>query len=157
MEHHQDWQIQAYLDHDPSVNRAEMEAHWVLCRRCRDLLAEYRQLYKGLQDEAGFLLSADFADTVLRKVEGTSRSSFDWMESLLLIGALLLSGVAVWYFSDLGGYLQRLAGEGSVLYGWVKSLVSPLPAGTWHLLGAAGLVMGLMALLDRLIFQLRQR
>jgi predicted anti-sigma-YlaC factor YlaD len=157
MRHLSDQQIQNYLDREPSQKRAEIERHLSACPACRNQLAAYKRLYRELGDETGFMLSANFADAVIARVERGSEKKFHLLETVLLILAVIVSLGAALYFTDLGNMFLNLFRSGSAGVGHVFENLPILKGSNVHILVFAALILTAIGLLDKMIFQIRHR
>lgn len=157
-EHLNDAQLQAYLDEDAALDRKWAGAHLRSCRDCRQALSTYQQLYRGLADEAGFMLSANFANKVAARVEAEQHSRFEYLENglMLLLGLVALASILV--FTDWGGALMAFVRDGNISL--VPSFVKDLPLlseGRWHLVLFALLALSAVGLVDKMLMQMRHR
>jgi len=119
------------------------------CGQCRESLSAYRELLAGLQDDRGFLLSADFADQVIQK-SGLRREGVPgWLDTFLLV-ASICSGLAV-----TGYYLLK-----SAFFENIGNVV-PLFRVEWHSLPTSGIsqngLMLIFAFIILLFFGLMDR
>lgn len=157
MRHLNDQQIQDYLDREPGLNRAEIERHLSDCPACRNQLAAYKRLYKGLGDETGFMLSANFADAVIARVERGSEKKFHLLETGLLILGAITAVVTALYFSDIGTIFKNLFRSSSSGLANVFEKLPILQGGNLHILVFAAIILTAIGLLDKMIFQIRHR
>lgn len=157
MRHISDQDLQHYVDGDKSVNRLEIEDHLRICNFCQVNLSAYKQLFSGLKNEAGFMLSANFADAVVSRVEGKSDAKFDLFEiGFVIISALIGLGLLV-YFTDLGANISNiLAAANTGLSSTVKEIPF-LSSGKIQLFAFAALIITLFGFLDKIILQMRHR
>lgn len=157
MKHLSDAELQAYLDRDPSLSRAEIETHLHACAHCRANLAAYRRLYGGLKDETGFLLSANFADAVAAKIAKQGERKADLLE-LGLIAAALISGMfGILYFFDPGIFFKNLLQQGIARVSGALHNIPLLQGSSLHILLFTAAILALVGILDKMIFQFRQR
>lgn len=157
-EHLSDAQLQAYLDDDAALNRKWADAHLRSCRNCRQALSTYRQLYRGLADEGGFMLSANFVANVAARVESQKHSRFEYLENglMVLLGLVALASILV--FTDWGSLLMEFIRSGNISL--VPSFVKDLPLlseGRWHLVLFALLALSAVGLVDKMLVQMRHR
>jgi hypothetical protein len=161
LEHLNDEEIQDYLDGNLSGETTlQVREHLQVCRRCREALKQYRSLYVGLEDGAGFELSKGFAKTVIRKLpaeaEAKSHASV-WNVLLVALGVAVSLGVTL-YFIDLRPLGQALSDLlpgpelGTGLLDTVEGLLLGLN-GNVEFLATALLIFFLVVGLDRLVFQ----
>jgi hypothetical protein len=157
MRHLNDQQIQNYLDRAPSLNRVEIERHLNDCPVCRNQLAVYKRLYQGLGDETGFLLSANFTDAVVDRLERGSEKKFHLLETGLLILGVITTVVTALYFSDIGSLFLNLFRSGSSGIAAVFENLPILQGSNLHILAFAAVILTVIGLLDKMIFQIRHR
>lgn len=157
MRHLSDQQIQDYLDRDPALDRPEVERHLSACATCRGSMAAYRQLYKGLGDETGFMLSANFADAVVARLEDGSEKKINVLEiGLLILGVICSLGAAL-YFSDIGKVFVDLFQQGSAGISRLAESVPILKSGHIYVLLFAAFILTAIGFLDKMLFQFRHR
>ena len=108
MNHLSDEQIQKYLDKDHSLNKADIEKHLKTCDSCQQNVIVYKQLYTNLADETGFMLSANFSESVVNRIRKKEEKSKNFFEGLLLAIAGLFSVGLVFYFTNLGNMLLNI-------------------------------------------------
>lgn len=157
MNHISDEDIQKYLDKDPKLDNAGIERHLKICEDCRRNYRLYKQLYMGLTDETGFMLSANFSESVVSRIQRSNEKSYNFFESLLLTIAGLFSTGLIFYFTDLGG----------VIWGALRKNVQELQPtlhGIGNILGGnltillfAIAIIILFGVADKFIFQTKHR
>lgn len=157
-EHLSDAQLQAYLDEDAALDRKRADAHLRSCRHCRQALGTYKQLYRGLADEGGFMLSANFVSNVTARVEAEQHSRFEYLENglMVLLGLVALASILV--FTDWGSALVAYFTSDRITL--VPSFVKDLPLlseGRWHLALFALLALSAVGLVDKMLVQMRHR
>ncbi len=157
MKHLSDAELQAYLDREASISREEMEAHLHACAHCRSNLAAYRRLYGGLKDETGFLLSANFADAVAARIEKRGERKADLLELSLIVTALISGLAAVLYFFDPGAVFKNLLQQGVAGISGLMRGIPLLQGSSLHILLFTAAILALVGILDKMIFQFRQR
>lgn len=157
MKHLNDAELQAYLDRDPFLSREEAEAHLRACAHCRSNLAAYRRLYGGLKDETGFMLSANFADAVAAKIANRGDRKADLLEIGLIVAALVAGMVAVLYFFDPGVFFKNLLQQGIAGVSGALRSIPLLQSSSLPILLFTAVILALVGVLDKLIFQFRQR
>lgn len=151
-----DDEIQAYLDGDPSVNRAEVERKLRSSGEARYRMAVYRRLYSGLEDDTGFMLSADFSDAVLTRLKGGHGSKFSLLETGMLVIAVVLGIGSTLYFTSLRGFFITLF-ENQVT--GLTSLVQSMPIlskGGLHLFLYGLIILLVIGFLDKMFLQFRK-
>jgi hypothetical protein len=153
MNHLSDKEIQKYLDKDNNLNRTEIEKHLKACNSCQKNLTVYKQLYAGLADEAGFMLSADFAESVVSRIRKSQEKSYNFLENILLGIAGLFSVGLLFYFTNLGNMLLNIFQKNS-------AEVQPFIEGVGNIFGSnliiivfAVVLLILFGLADKLILQ----
>ncbi|MCB0261083.1 MAG: hypothetical protein KDH97_14080 [Calditrichaeota bacterium] len=157
-EHLSEAQLQAYLDKDAALDRKWADKHLGNCPHCRQALSTYKQLYRGLADEAGFMLSANFVNSVTARVEAEKNYRFDHLENglMVLLGLVALASILV--FTDWSSALMEYFRSGSISL--VPSFVKDLPLlseGRWHLVLFALLALSAVGLVDKMLVQMRHR
>lgn len=157
MKHLSDAELQAYLDRDPAQLREETEAHLHACAHCRANLAAYRRLYGGLKDETGFLLSANFADAVATKIAKRGDRKADFLEIGLIVAALISGVAAVLYFFEPGDVFKTLLQQGIAGISDLMRSIPLLQGSSLHILLFTAAILALVGILDKMIFQFRQR
>ena len=152
MGHLTDQDIQAYLD-GGLPNRGEVARHLKDCPQCRAELAIYKQLFHSLSADRGFMLSANFADAIVEKIEQEKKPWADWLENGLIIFALFAGLIAIGYFLDAASFLSDSS----------QSLKEILHAFRWFgssqgvLFIVAAIIVGFFGLLDRFLTHTRHR
>ncbi len=157
MRHLSDQELQGYLDGESSIDRFEIETHLQNCGFCQRNLAAYKQLFSGLKSDTGFMLSANFSESVIAKIEGNSESKFDYFE----IGLLILAGIAgvglLFYFTNLGQYFMEIFTATNISLATLVNQIPFLSGGKLQLFGFAAIILTLFGFLDRLIVQMKHR
>ncbi len=152
MKHMTDHEIQAYLD-GGLPNHSEVERHLKNCQHCQTALTIYKQLFYGLNADQGFMLSANFADEVVAKVEHLKKPWAEWLENGLIVFALIAGLAAIGYFLDVASFLS----------GSSQSLKKILHTFRWlgssqgMLFIVAAIIVGFFGLLDRFLGHTRHR
>ena len=157
MNHLSDEDIQKYLDKDGSLNRTEIEKHLKSCVSCQQNLTAYKQLYTGLANEMGFMLSANFAELVISRIKKSREKSYDFLESLLLAIAGLFSGGLLFYFTNLDKVLLNIFQKNT-------TEIKPFIEGIGNIFGSnlililfAVIILILFGLADKFILQIKHR
>jgi len=157
MNHLSDENLQKYLDKDPKVSKAEVERHLKTCDHCRQNYLVYKQLYAGLANETGFMLSANFSESVISRIKKKREKTYSFFESLLLAIAGLFSVGLVFYFTNLGDFLLDTFNKN-------VQAVEPFLKGVQNIFGgnlgipiSAILIIILFGVADKLIFQIKYR
>lgn len=101
MKHLNDEEIQKYLDHDSAIDRIAVKSHLQSCPECRRQFLVYQHLYNHLADERGFMLSANFSDNVIDRLENQKERKYAFLEGILLGAVILISVALAAYFSPL--------------------------------------------------------
>ncbi len=165
LKHISDDEIQDYLDGNITSEKESIEAHLRLCKTCQTNLELYRELYGELASEGSMELSADFADTVISRLQTTEAKKF--RTSLLNIIAVILGAVVciviTAHYVDLSSLFPALPG-GSMFdikidafdFGAVKQLISDWGSGLNILLFAAAIIV-VIAAIDRLFLNPKTR
>ena len=157
MNHLSDEDIQKYLDNDPELNKAEVDNHLKICDRCRQDYMIYKQLYSELTDETGFMLSANFSESVVSRIKKNKEKSYNFFEGLLLAVAGLFSVGLIFYFTNLGAVFLDIFAKSTVQ-------LKPFFEGTGNILGGnltiilfAIIVLILFGFADRLFLSIKHR
>lgn len=157
MNHLLDKDIQKYLDKESGLNRSDIEKHLKTCTSCQQRYAVYRQLYTGLANETGFMLSADFSDSVISRIKKSKEKSNDFFEGLLLAIAGLFSVGLLFYFTNLGKVFLNIFQKNT-------AEVRPLIEGVGNIFGSnliiilfAIIILILFGLADKFILQIKHR
>jgi len=99
MRHLTDQEIQNYLD--KKVTDASMETHVQSCLQCRNQIAVYEQIFSGLKKQNDIVLTANFAEKIIRILEVKEEKHarrWDWF----FMGILGLLGVGLTiYYSNV--------------------------------------------------------
>jgi len=157
MNHLTDEDLQKYLDKDPELNKTEVDRHLKNCDQCRQNYMVYKQLYAGLADETGFMLSADFSESVVSRIRKKREKTYSFFESVLLAIAGLFSVGILFYFTNLGDVLLSV---------FKKNIqdIEPFLRGIGDVLGGnltififAIIIIILFGVADKLIFQIKHR
>ncbi len=99
MRHLTDTELQILADQREKADAA-LEVHLNSCRLCQDRLKNYRAMFSTLSEDGGMLLPADFAETVMQRIEGKTSDAFDWQENSLMIVSGASSLAAAGYFLE---------------------------------------------------------
>jgi len=157
--HLTDDELQGYLSGDLLDNREWIEAHLQVCEHCREELAQYQQLYFGLNEDVGFELPPEFAESVVSKIpEPTAAISRKGFVSLLVsIFGLAAGFAALGYFTDLKpllGFIEHIRHQTTSLIISIahsfSELFSALNVNT-HLLLYVAMVLALTLMLDHIV------
>jgi hypothetical protein len=149
MNHLSDEQIQKYLDKNNSLNRTDIEKHLKTCDSCQKNLMIYKQLYSGLTDETGFMLSANFSESVVSRIKKKEEKSKNFFEGLLLVIAGLFSVGLLFYFTNLGKVLLSVFQKNS-------AELKPFIVGIGNIFGS-NLILILFAIIILLLFGLADK
>lgn len=157
MNHLTDEDIQKYLDRDSALNKAEVDRHLKDCDHCRQNYLLYKKIYAGLADETGFLLSADFSESVVSRIRKKREKTYSFFEGILLTIAGLFSVGLLLYFTNLRHVLMSI---------FKKNVqeVEPFFKGIGDIFGGnltififAIIIIILFGVADKLIFQIKHR
>lgn len=149
MTHLSDEQIQKYLDKDYSLNRADIEKHLKTCDSCQKNLMAYKKLYTNLADETGFMLSANFSESVVSRIKKKEEKTKTFFEGLLLAIAGLFSVGLLFYFTNLGNVLISIFQKNS-------AEVKPFIEGIGNIFGS-NLILILFAIIILILFGLADK
>jgi len=152
-------ELQSYLDSDISENQEWIEAHLEFCEECREELAQYQQLYLGLNEDVGFKLPPEFADSVISRIP--EPAALPRQRRFLNVFASIsgaVAGVAVLlHFTGLGALLgfaeyigHQLASFVTAVSGGFSELFSALNVNT-HLLLYVAIVLAFTLMLDHIL------
>lgn len=153
--HLSDDELQGYLDRDASVDRRRVEKLLADSPADRQALESFRRIFKGLEDDTGFMLSANFADNVLNHVYSAKEKRFDMLENGL-IGLGLLSGfIYLLYYLGVFGMGEQIAGQ----FGqWQLAAQNVIPRGLDALaVGGTNLVILVAALMAYILFEVADK
>lgn len=107
--HLTDEQIQDYLDGNLSHNEESIfKGHIQSCHKCQSELAQYQNLYIGLNEDVAFNLSPGFTSAVMKAVQAEAKKAFLarlWNVLLPIIGIAVGIGVMV-YYVDLKPFIK---------------------------------------------------
>lgn len=157
MKHLSDQDIQKYLDNDPELNRTEIEMHLNQCGSCRRNYQLYQQLYQGLGDETGFMLSADFAESVVSKVRKRKERAYSFFEGMLLaISGVVAVGLMV-HFTNIGDLFIEIFSNSARQFEPIVGGIRDLLGGNLIIFLFAIIIIILFGLADKLIFQMKHR
>lgn len=157
MNHLTDDDIQKYLDKESGQDRAEIEKHLKSCEGCRQNHLLYKKLYTGLADETGFMLSANFSESVVSRVKKSKEKSSDFFESVLLAIAGLFSLGLIFYFTNLSEALLNIFRKNAQeLEPFLKGIGSILGGNLTILIFAIAIII-LFGIADKVIFQVKHR
>ena len=160
MDHLTHIQIQAYLD-GAGTARDAVEQHLAGCERCRATLEEYRAVYRGLSDDAGFELPADFAARVASLAVAKAAPGPSQWTAWAYAAAAVMAAAMMYIFVDLSpiiGTAETLVGKfalGSAIGQTVANLLNGLGINS-PLLPAAILVLLLYGAVDRIVAAARR-
>jgi hypothetical protein len=157
MKHLTDDNLQKYLDKDPAVDNFEVKTHLQNCKQCQQNMILYKKLYSGLADDTGFMLSANFSQSVISKLDNKGRFKSSFLEGLLVGIALVISLGLTIYFTNFDKvflsayepYAQKISDTFSGVFN--------LPEGEVTLFVFAIIILFLIGFADKLIFQVRHR
>jgi len=92
--------IQEYLDREDACNFESIETHLAGCEKCRMVLAQYKALYSGLEDDNWFSLSDDFAVKMTERIKVETLEEKRSRVVYFVIGIVLsiLSVFSIHYF-----------------------------------------------------------
>lgn len=161
MTHLNDEQLQEFLDGGRQAPGERLAQHLDGCPECRLKVAEYRAMYRQLTDDTGFDLPADFAASVMRRVELAPRRN-PWLWVVYPAAAMVAVVAALYFFVDLSGTFGRLGQTISSITGMENAVVNSLNGFLEglnlkpSLVLAAGGMLAAFALLERLFFSLRR-
>ena len=157
MKHLSDEDIQKYLDKDRGLNRPDIEKHLRTCNSCQQHFIAYKQLYTSLADDTGFMLSANFSESVISRIKKSKEKSYDFLESLLLTIAGLFSVGLLFYFTNLDKVLLNIFQKNT-------TEIKPFIEGIGNIFGSnlililfAVIILILFGLADKFILQIKHR
>ncbi len=163
MKHLTDGQLQDYLDGNRGNDVAEIETHLACCTECRDNLEQYSVLFGVLEDESDlFALPDDFADKVADAAGPipTSALSLWGMASSVMAAVVVLVG-GIYFLATRTGFFttaRAKLGEFSHVFDVFGDSMDAVVTGlnlNGNLLATALLILGLYAILDRVIAEMR--
>ncbi len=157
MKHLSDEEIQKYLDEDPSLNKTKFEKHLKSCHICQPNVQVYRQLYTGLSDETGFLLSANFSDSVVSQLKQSKEKSYNFFETALLIIAGLFSLGLISYFTKLDVVILSILEKNMQQMTPLFENIGTILGGNLTILTFAILILVLFGFADRVLLHAKHR
>lgn len=157
MNHLSDAELQKYLDKDPDLNKAEADRHLRACDHCRQNYMLYRQLYAGLANEAGFMLSANFSESVVSRIRKKREKAYSFFEGALLAIAGLFSVGLVLYFTNLGNLMLDIFNKNMQGAEPFLQDIGNIFGGNLTIFISAIIIIILFGVADKLIFQIKHR
>ena len=162
VKHLTDEEIQRYLDEDIPRDAA-ISRHLKECAICQHEFQSYRQVYRALEHDSGFVLSSSFAESVMGRLtattNGTSRSSlFNFI--LIILGSVITLGITL-YFANGAVVIEMLKGVSSEIADIGSTLVESLQTATSSLgvspdiLLFTVLLLLMFTVLDRILLRSR--
>jgi hypothetical protein len=151
MKHLADEVIQKYLDGDADINKSEIDQHFSSCQACRQNVQQYRQLYVGLADETGFMLSANFSDSIVSQLQKSKEKSYNFFETALLIVAGLFSSGLFFYFTNLDAVVLSILEKNVQQMTPLFENVGAILGGNLTILAFAFLILILFGFADKLL------
>ncbi len=156
MNHLTDRELQSYIG-GQLEDKKEMEDHLLLCLHCRKQLAMYKTIFSELKTDSGISFPPNFAQSVIRRIEGVRERRIDLIESGLSAAAVLVGmGLTLYYvnWKPVSEFLVE-GYRNSLDYFGGLSLLPHLPA-NWvgantSLLFFAGLILILVGWLDNVL------
>jgi predicted anti-sigma-YlaC factor YlaD len=166
LRHLTDEEIQDFLDGNLSPQNAlSIQTHLGSCPACQQTLKQYQGLYAGLKSDQGFVLSPDFAKSVISKLpaEAKAKSILDYAKTFLsVLGALFVVGVTLHFVGlrQLGrawshAFLPQYELSSTIIAS-IKSVLIGLN-GNVGLLILALLALSIIAGLDHFVLQPKYR
>ncbi|NIA31184.1 MAG: hypothetical protein GWP06_14905 [Actinobacteria bacterium] len=167
MKHLNDQQIQAFVDGQLSaVELRNFSVHLQECSFCRKEVQAYKQLFHILEDEVDFQLSANFAHRIVSTIKSKSLGSvYNKLLSIFFgfFGIILAINISLYYvdFSPMLKDLQKNtqsidSTHISTAFEHVTNLANRTNTDI-SILFFAGIVLILLALIDRFILQSKIR
>jgi anti-sigma factor RsiW len=160
--HLSDEQIQRYLDGDMSRD-SDAAHHLQHCPACMRQLELYREVYEGLQQDVGFELTPDFAESFMARLaavsEKSSRASFVGL-ILLVFGTAVTAGLVL-YFLEVKALNEILASLSAFVVEFGLSFVESLKIATASLgvsmdiALSTGLILLTFTAIDRILAHYR--
>lgn len=157
MNHLSDEDLQKYLDKDPELNRAQIDRHLKNCDRCRQHYMVYKHLYAGLSDEAGFMLSANFSESVVSRIRKKREKTYSFFESVLLAIAGLFSVGLLIYFTNLGDIMQSVFKKNAQEIEPFLKVIGDAFGGNLTIFLFAIIIVILFGVADKLLLQTKHR
>lgn len=110
--HVTDEQIQDFLDGNLFQEQVTIvERHFQTCQKCQSELAQYRNLYAGLNSDVSFDLSPGFSTRVMKAVQVEAKKTALarlWNRLLPFIGIAVGIGVMI-YYVDFNPFIKTFA------------------------------------------------
>ena len=108
MDRFSDEQLQAYLDGDPT-HRAAIEAALPTDAALRAQLEAYQDVMHCLKDDDGIMLSADFTDRVIARIDPASERQFNLLENGIILLTIVVGVFSIGFFLQPWPFLAGLA------------------------------------------------
>jgi anti-sigma factor RsiW len=166
IEHLNDDQILEFLDGNlPATEVTSIEEHLEKCPACREAFKQYQILYKGLSRDEGFVLSKNFAKSVVSRIEAVPQEKphINFATVFWVILGILIGGGVIIKSVDLRTWGKAInetvlsqLGFGSVLIDSIKTALVVLN-GNAGMVFTAILALTLFATLDRFVLQPKYR
>ncbi len=125
--HFNDEYVQDYLDGSLSLaDRREAENHLRECATCRELVAQYQDVFGALSHEAEFELPNTFTRAVLRKThkQAMGEVQFNLMQIFFAVAGLILAINALLYFGETSVLLASARKSGQAMLGFIPNISS---------------------------------
>lgn len=160
LRHLTDEEIQQYLDGGLTKGQTQLHTHLETCKFCQKELQQYKSLYMGLSKDVNFALSANFANSVVARVQvDAKRTSHVRLWNIVFAALVMIAGAAAVtvYFIDfefLSDSISKIFGVFGYLnlaiFSPIKNYLSRLDM-DFRILALAGLVLILISAIDHFL------
>ncbi|MFQ5638065.1 MAG: hypothetical protein ACE5IR_08725 [bacterium] len=152
--------IQEYLENKDASDYHWVPSHLNKCARCRYEVQQYEILFTELQQETGFDLSKNFAESVLGKIQPQTSKAAHWGVLVLISFVAFISALgAALYFIDMTPILSWFGSIQEFLDLEIFAAVNTFLTGLHldlSLFGFAALVLMIIRAVDHFIMHSKQ-
>lgn len=161
LRHLTDEEIQQYLDGSLTKGQTRLHNHFETCKFCQKKLQQYKSLYMGLSKEVNFVLSANFTETVVARLQvDAKRTSHVRLWNIVFAALVMIAGTAVtFYFIDfefLSDSISKIFVVvdylNLVIFPPIKNYLSRLNI-DFGILVLSGLVLIIISAIDHFLFR----
>ncbi len=151
MNHLRDDQIQNYLDGNFQKDYNEIENHLEHCSECKQSLIEYREIYNALQLADTPVLSDDFSENTIVKLEQLKEKKWDIFENITIAFLLICGAALIIYFFDMFNFVDHFkAIDFSLLTNFGQKLIGSISSNIFYL-ALAVIITSIIELVDRFL------
>lgn len=163
MKHLSDEEFQAYFEGRLPYRRTEMEQHVQACETCRRQFFAYQRLYQELSAGAGLMLSANFTEKTIQKIQKPRKKRVAIKEFIYWFTGILVGlGVTIYYFltTQLSTVMQDIIeknwNEVQQMIGFMENL-TPHYLKMIEMLFFAVFILLVIGITDRIILYMKIR